>query len=72
MAGKSKIKFIEALGHYVATESLYNNQKEPTTFFFIIKAVKFLKECPRVCSVSSFLGVIPTPAKNVDLRDIAS
>ena len=53
-------------------ESLYNNQKGPTIFFFIIKAVNFFNEHPRVCSVISFLGIIFTSAKNVDLRDIGS
>ena len=36
------------------------------------KAVNFFNEHPCVCSVSSFLGVISTSAKTVDLHDIAS
>ena len=48
-------------------ESLHNNQKEPATFFFIIKTVNFLNEHLCVCSVSSFLWVISTSTKIVDL-----
>ena len=34
-------------------ESLYNNQKKPTAFFFITKVVNFVNERPCICSISS-------------------
>ena len=52
--------------------SLCSSQKDPTTFFFIIKAVNFFNEHPCVYTVSSFLGVISPLAEIVDLHDIAS
>ena len=73
VAGKSKIKLIKIFDwHYIAMEGLCNNQKERTTFFFIIKAVNFFNERPCVCSFGSFLVVISTSAKIVDLHDTAS
>ena len=53
-------------------EGLCNNQKERARFFFIIKAVNFFNERPCVCFFGSFLVVISTSAKNVDLHDTAS
>ena len=51
---------------------LCNNQKEPRTNFFMIKAVNFLNEHPCICSINSFLGVVFTSTKILDLDDIAS
>ena len=53
-------------------EGLCKNQKERARFFFIIKAVNFFNEHPCVCFFGSFLVVISTSAKNVDLHDTAS
>ena len=72
MAGKSKIKCIKILDIILLWRVYATNRKEPTTFFFIIKAVNFFNEHPCVCSGSSFLGVISTSTKIVDLYDIAS
>ena len=52
--------------------SLRNNQTEPTAFFFKTKAVNFFNERPCICSISSFLSVISTSTKIVELHDIAS
>ena len=61
MTWKSKITFIIIL-KIILPGRVCNNEKEPRTFFFIIKAVNFFNECPCICSISNFFRVISTSA----------
>ena len=71
MTWKSKITFAIILKN-ILPGRFCNNQKEPKTFFFIIKAVNVFNECPCIYSISNFFRVISTSTKIVYLHDIVS
>lgn len=49
-----------------------NNKKDPRTSFFIVQAVNFFNEHPRICVINSFFGVVSILGKIAGLHDIIS